>query len=79
MKNKYKFKPRQEVLYYWPAKNDYFKAVILKHVNLNESNPEMNHYQVRILNYQDNSWSMTAQESSLSELETPNKLMKDLV
>ncbi len=81
MKNSsnYKYKPREEVFYYWAAKNDYFKAVVLKHIDLNKADPANNYYKIRILNYQKDSWNITVQESSLSPLENPNKLMKDLI
>jgi len=79
LQKKYKFRAREEVLYYWPAKGDHFRAVVLKTIEFNEANPDLNRYQIRILNYQKNDWLLSVQEESLSPIENPNKLMKDLI
>ncbi len=79
MRQNFKFRPREEVLYFWPAKNNYYRAVVLKQQSYYQDNPDQSHYQIRILNYQDGNWTMTAVESSLSKIENPNKLMKELI
>ena len=75
---KFKFKPREEVLYNWVAKNSFFKAIILKQLNFDYNNLENNKYSIRVLNYQDGNWTLTVQECDLLPIENPNKLMKDI-
>lgn len=76
VKKKPKYSARQEVLYYWPLKQNYFKAFVLKQIENNDN--EVN-YHIRVLNYQNNSnWTLTVKESALSPLENPNEIMKEL-
>ena len=79
-KHDFKFKIREQALYWWAAKEKYFKVVILKHVLCNEATASKNQYFVKIIDdYPHNDWTMSVQESTLSKIENPNKLMKDII
>jgi|GEM_PF-2849290 len=75
----FKFKPREEVLYYWESKKNHYRAIILKQLHFEHRNTDNNRYSIRVLHYQDGNWTLTVQESSLSKIENPNQIMKDLI
>lgn len=80
-KQNFKFRIREEAFYWWAVKEKYFRIVVLKHVSYNEQDPGKTQYHVKILDgdYPHNDWTMTVLESTLSKIENPNQLMKEVI